>query len=538
MITWIQIVLQKHHKVVFSVLLVAITIAFVFTIGQIPFFGDRHRYEADVKDFYGYDLSNRDTLNQLYFYASYDAMLMGTQPTEAFIYRQAFLRHVAKNLGIRQANEKELINYIHSSPIFAGKDGKFDEKAWKQFVDMRVASGRMTEEALTQILAENAMLSNVEKLLGGPGFVFKGDVQSRYEISTGTWNFNLATVSYKDFKPEIKVSPEKLEAYYKQNASVFKVGDGVVLETVFLPIKDFASKINSPSEPELNSYYVSNISKYSETKDGTPETLPFAKVKDRVKADFLTDSAMHKAMTKAEEVALKIYNSKVKMASPELKAILAEAKLITKKSKPMRTTDSVMDKSLPSSVVTAGFKLDQQNFYADPIADKDGVWLVFLAEQLASYQPKLADVKTAVEKAYVVSEKQRLFAEYCKKIDAAFVAGVKSGKKFDAIAKANNVDVEEVKNFSLMNPASASSSVKMAYQVLSSELPKLKLGAISKVQVVGENGYIIELVSFKKPEVDLKRLAEIEKNYSQAMSSMVIQSILSQAIAQGEEIQK
>ncbi len=538
MITWIQIVLQKHHKVVFSVLLVAITVAFVFTIGQIPFFGDRHRYEADVKDFYGYDLSNKDVVNQLYFYASYDAMLMGVRPTEAFIYRQAFLRHMAKELGVRQASEKELVDYIHSSPVFAGADGKFDEKIWKQFVEVRVASGRMTEEDLTQILAENAMLNNVEKLLGGPGFVFKRDVRQRYDVSMGTWDFNLAVVSYKDFKPEIKSTPEKLEAFYKQNAAAFRVAEGIVLETAFLPLKDFAAQVSAPSNAELNSYYASNISKYSETKNGTPETLSFAKVKDRVKADFLSEASMRLAMSKAEDVALKIYNSKAKMASVELKKILSDAKIVVKKSKAMRKTDKELDKSLPMPVVTAGFKLDAQNFYADPVATDIGVYLVFLAEKLEAYQPKLADVKAEVEKAYVASEKQRLFAEYGKKIDTAFVDGIKAGKVFSAIADANNVDVEKVKNFSLMNPASASSEVKAAYQVLNSELPKMKIGGVSKMQVVGENGYIVNLVSFKKPEVDAKRLAEIEKNYAQAMSSMATQSILTQAIMQGEELQK
>ncbi len=59
MITWIQTVLQKHHKSVFGVLLVAIIIAFVFTIGSVPFFGDSHRTESRKgKLFYGFDLSN------------------------------------------------------------------------------------------------------------------------------------------------------------------------------------------------------------------------------------------------------------------------------------------------------------------------------------------------------------------------------------------------------------------------------------------------------------------------------------------------
>ncbi len=537
MITWIQIVLQKHHKFVFSILLVAITIAFVFTIGQIPFFGDRHRYEVDTKDFYGYDLSNKDVVNELSIFAAYDAMLMGAQPTDVFIYRQAFLRYMAKQLGVSQASEKELVDYIHSSPVFVGKDGKFDEALWSQFKKIRVDSGRMTEEGLTQILAKNAMLNNVEKLLGGPGFVLKSEITQAYDRFFGTWDFNLAVVSYKDFNPEIKI-PSDLEPFYKQNGAAFKVGEGIVLETAFLPVKDFAASVAAPSDAELNAYYVSNISKYSEIKGGSPETLPFSKVKDKVKADFLAEGAMRLAMTKAEDVALKIYNSKAKMASVELKKILADEKVVVKKSKPMRTTDNKFDESLPIPVATAGFKLDEQNFYADPISTTEGVFLVFLAEKLPAYQPKLADVKAEVEKAYIEDAKQRAFAEFGKKLDSDFEAGLKAGKKFGAIAKANNVDVESVKNFSMTNSASASSSVKMAYQVLGAELPKLKIGGVSKMQVVGENGYIVNLVSFKKPEVDAKRLAEIERSYASGTAATTVQSILTQAISKGEELQK
>ena len=538
MITWNQIVLQKHHKIVFSILLVAITIAFVFTIGSVPFLGDRNRYEVSKQDFYGYDLSNSGVISYLSTYASFDARLAGQQPTDAYIYKQAFLRYMAKNLGIKQASEKGLVDYIHASPIFMGQDGKFDEKTFKEFVDMYVASGRITEEELTQILAENAMLNSVEKLLGGPGYVLKSDVESRYNMLNGTWDFNLAIIPFDSFKPEIKVDVSKLDAFYKQSAAQFRVGEGVVLETVFLPVKDFVAKVPVPSDADLNSYYNTNISKYSETKNGTPTTKPFAEVKNNVKADFLKDAAMHKAVSFAEEVSLKLYDSKAKMASAEYKKILADAKLVVKKSKAMRTTDKEMDISLPSSVISAGFKLDEQSFYQDPVVTDDGVWLVFLAEKLASYQPKLDVVKSEVQKAYLESEKRRLFAEYGNKLDEQFAKGLKEGKSFDVIAKANNVDVENVKNFSLMNPTTASGKVRAAFSVLSSELPKLKVGTVSKMQVSGINGFIVNLTSFKKPVVDAKRIADIEQNYAQAMKSVSVQSILSQAISQGEEQDK
>ena len=177
MITWIQIVLQKHHKVVFSILLVAITIAFVFTIGSVPFLGDRNRYEVSKQDFYGFDLSNQNVVSYLSTYAAYDAILAGARPDDTFIYKQAYLRYVAKNLGIKQVGQKELDAYIQNSPVFMGKDGKFDNNAFKQFVAQRVATG-MPEEALTQILSENAMLNMVGSILSGPGYILKSDIKN------------------------------------------------------------------------------------------------------------------------------------------------------------------------------------------------------------------------------------------------------------------------------------------------------------------------------------------------------------------------
>ena len=534
MITWIQTVLQKHHKSVFSVLLVVITIAFVFTIGQIPFFGDRHRYEAEKKDFYGFDLSNEGTIGYLSMYAAYDALLAGMRPTDEYLYKQAFLRSVAKELGIKTVGQAELDAYLQGSPVFAGKDGKFDKALFRKFIDERVASGRMTEEVLVNIFSENAMLNKVEKILGGPGYVFKSELQRRYDIANGSWDFNLAAVSYDKFNPEIKIDEAKLEEYYKQSAAAFRVGEGVVLETVFLPAKDFSAGVKEPSEADINAFYASNITKYSEVKDGVPATQPLDSVKARVKADYLKEAAIHNAVAKAEEVGLKIYNTKPKMGSAELKNIFAEAKLQLKKSAPMRSTDKAMPKDLPQNVVSAGFKLDAQNFYSDPIVVDDGVWVVVLAEILPAYQPKLADVRAEVEKAYIAAQKSRLFAEYGAKLDAAFAKGIAEGKKFEAIAKENNVDIDEVKNFSFANPSS-SSKVMAAYNVLAAELPKLKTGGVSKMEVFGDNGYIVNLVSFKKPEADAKGLAQQEKNYEGVMASMTARSVLAQAIMKGQK---
>ena len=134
MITWIQTVLQKHHKSVFGVLLVAIIIAFVFTIGSVPFFGDRYRTGGQKgKVFYGFDLSNESTLAQLQNSAYFEMIFEGVQPqSEAqftqYVLRQAYLRNLANELGMTRVSQADLEAYIQSSPLFAGADGKYENK--------------------------------------------------------------------------------------------------------------------------------------------------------------------------------------------------------------------------------------------------------------------------------------------------------------------------------------------------------------------------------------------------------------------------
>ena len=64
MITWIQNLLQKHHKWLFSILLIVIIIAFVFTIGNMPV-GQGSSNEYGEKEFYGFDLNDMQVTDML-----------------------------------------------------------------------------------------------------------------------------------------------------------------------------------------------------------------------------------------------------------------------------------------------------------------------------------------------------------------------------------------------------------------------------------------------------------------------------------------
>lgn len=183
MITWIQIVLQKHHKPVFMVLLVAIVIAFVFTIGSVPFLGDRNRAWDNTKEFYGYNLSDENVKANLQNLAVYDAILgqkniRTQQQMTQLMLRQAYLLSAARELGMSQVSEDELREYVQSSPAFKNASGNFDPELWKKFVSDR---GLMSEELLSYIISQNALANKVEKLMGGPGYLPLSYIENQYK---------------------------------------------------------------------------------------------------------------------------------------------------------------------------------------------------------------------------------------------------------------------------------------------------------------------------------------------------------------------
>ena len=51
MISWIQTIIQRHHKWFFGGLLIVIIVAFVFTIGAVPGIGNPNRSEY-TRDFW------------------------------------------------------------------------------------------------------------------------------------------------------------------------------------------------------------------------------------------------------------------------------------------------------------------------------------------------------------------------------------------------------------------------------------------------------------------------------------------------------
>lgn len=533
MITWIQIALQKHHKVVFSVLLFFIIIAFVFTIGAVPFFGDSPRgglldYK---KNFYGFDLSSAATSESLRNKAYMEAVFAGAnvrnaQQLEMLMLRKAYLLSVANELGMRGISDAEVADYVRNSPYFFDESGKFSEQRWNEFKSQL----RIGEAEFNAIVAENAMTTKIAELIGGPGYGLKAEIEEQYNRYYGKYDFEMATLSFADFKPEIPVTQEILENYFKLNAESYRIGDGYVLQTVFFPAKDFAAKISAPTDEQLSAFYGTNMRKYMEQRDGKPYIPQLSEIREKVVSDYLLGESQRMASTAAEEFVMGVYDSEAKFGDERITAILGNPELKVSTLPAIRTTDNSLPEGVTMSIAGAGFKLDENLFYSDPVVEQDGAYVVILKEKLASYVPEFADVKDKVEANYVAGEKARLFAEKGAKLDDALKAAVAEGKSFEDVAKENGAKVEKVQNFSMSDPTGAPQSVLQAYNALG-VLSNLKAGTVSKMQTVGDNGYIFYLEKFYAPEqTEAAGFATMVENYQDAFGRITSNTIVSEMI--------
>ena len=501
MITWIQVLLQKHHKVVFTILLGVIIIAFVFTIGSgVPFFGDGQARRIERQDVFGYNLQDPATANFVQRQAQIELMLKGGRGNEQMLefamIRYAFLSNMAEKLGIRTLGQDDLANYMRSLPALQNADGTINVDQWKQFT----AYLSISESELERIMTRNAIAAKVEQLIAGPGYALAGSVEDAYKSAFGKWDVEIASLSFESFNPEIPVDEAKLKEFFNANQEAFRVPAAVAFDVAFFPAP--AAKDVAFDDEALRTHYTKTVGKYVIQVDGQYTIKEFEDVKAEVAQDLKKASAVQEALFLADDTATKIYEANAEYGSDAVKKILADAKAQIKQLPLVRPNDATFPEGIPTEAFKAGFNLGKQNYYSDPVPAEDGAWLVFFRDTRPSFIPEFEGMKDAVERMYKHSEKQRLFAEKGKAAEASLNAALKGGKKFEDAAKAEGFTVSAITAFSFSDNSFRTQEMLVYLQILSSELPKMNAGDISPMITRTSGGYIVHAAAFNAPAID------------------------------------
>lgn len=179
-------------------------------------------------------------------------------------------------------------------------------------------------------------------------------------------------------------------------------------------------------------YHIIRVDAYIE-----PGVQPLADALDEVKEGLRAEKARQLAFEKAMDA----YN--IHRKSGDLEAA-AETNELGLKETGLFARDGVIDGiGANQEIIDDAFMLDEGEL-ARPVITDDGVILFGLKERVPSHIPELEDVRDQVAAAYRRVEAKALAEQAAEQ----FLAGLKDGGKFAALAKKADVEVEETGEFS------------------------------------------------------------------------------------------
>ena len=538
MISWLQINLQKHFRFLFIILLAGVIFAFVFTIGAAPGIGDGRNRPTNLS-YFGNDLNTDAEREEFFNGAFYSALLQfgGAQINQDQLNQYAFNRaaalHLADLHNIPGPTAEQMTEHIQELGMFLGPDGQFSREAYSSFRDETRLTGRISEGALSQIMADDFRVNRVYEALSQPGFVLESEVLDDLVADQTKWTINVATFDFADFRPEIDTSEEKLEAFFATNNFRYTAPARRVISYIEFKALDFL-EIITVDEKDLKNYFAVNASKYTktvaappaeETAEGETETpaeptiepATFEEAQSQVTFDFKMEQALSIAQAKAEELALTLIEADNASGTDfldrdRLEAIVSEKGYEARQTTAFARNESPIGLNWSQNLVALSYQLSAGQIYSQPVVEGASTLILFLQDENPEFIPHFNTARNRVIEDYSQEETRRLKTVHGEELAAALKA-TSGADAFKTEAEAKGLTVAEFADFTRREPAEGLDT-NILYSITD-----LDEGDVSDASIREENGTIIHVTGKIVPEVSSdaeeyeSRMTQLKANY-------------------------
>ena len=310
MISFLQNILQKHHKWLFSILLVIIVVAFVFTIGAAPGIGNKrikHRY------FYGYDLNDRKTMDMIAENVMYSAILnkddidITRQTLNICMLRRMMLLGLADSLNVPLPSSETLSSYTRSLPVFLDDDGNFSADIYGAIFEMfnRTGAG---ENRLKQVLCEHWRMHCVEEAIIGKNDFINHQLEQFISEQYTEYDFSVLSIKNDIKLDDIQVSEEEIEQEYGDNPNKYQQPEMFAVSMVKFDSNKFTSQVPEPTDDMLLEYFNANREKFS-------DNAKLEDIKDTVRDSYTKSECIQLSAAAADNFVHDLYDDNVSLNS-------------------------------------------------------------------------------------------------------------------------------------------------------------------------------------------------------------------------------
>jgi len=503
MFTWLQTHIQKHHKIVFGVLLVLIIIAFVFTIGNFGGFGGAGAPKTQKREFYGFNLNSQRDTSALRNWTIITFELDGRRLSEDMlgigVMQRAVSLHLVNQLQIPGPTQEQFQDYLASRPAFQDPaTGNFDQNKYTTFLDNFKNNPQMGEDTLVTALSQNFQIEQVREALGGPGYVLPYQAVQEIQRRDTVWSVDIATLKPEDFDPEVAITDEALAAYYEDNQARYETDPKYITEYVMIDAAPLVDQVPEPTPSQLTAHYNRNRARWPKNEDG--KTKPLDDIRDQVIESYRQEEAVKLATDAANQLAVALYD-----ASYEGQWAFGDGQLeayLQKEGYELQSLPPLSEGSLPRNTPFAqpalkqALNLNESRFYSDGLPTDDGAAIIVLKEITGTTIPPLEDIRRRVVADYTRDEERRLFNLKAQELQEQLQTAVNEGQNFVETAKELGLELEEYDDFTLMTRPQEIDQFEL------STILEMKQGEVSNLVGFGDLGTIIHIEKKDVPAVD------------------------------------
>lgn len=522
MISFLQKLIGKHHKILFSVLLFIIIVAFVFTIGATPGIGYKNKKESM---FYGFNLASPKDINNLIFATQLTAevekqLLQSPAQVEHALLVRIISLDIADKAKIPSPTDDQLKRYIENLPAFKDED-EFSKSRYNNMINALESAGKNQQE-IRKIFNENFRISYVLQTIGGKGLAFNKQVYDALIGMKTLWTFQVAKYSIADFNDTINVTDEECQKFFDSQQNRYISPIQYKVSCIVIPASYYTASIERPSKDQLNDFYTKNQEKFAKIEGKE-------NIQKSIVSSYYNEKALEIALGNAEKFIINASTNNLTIDKKEAIDSIANIGGSITNIAPYSVVSLPNIQGIDSEIFEKVQSIDSEDHYSDPIVLDNKVVILYLDDVISGGQMSFSEAKHLVIEDVKSVKKQQMFAQNGEKIKNTIIDELNKKSDFEQLAISYGFSVENFNDVSL--------------EKNNSEIPVAYFGIIDSmkgktVQTIfnGDTIFYFHIQSQKIPnisEFSEKEVAEMRTEISETIADLYRNSFFDELILKG-----
>ena len=491
--------IRKHSSWLWWLIAGLTIVSFVVFMGSGPTRnGGGGRASGDFGRIYGHQITAQDFAKAkaefyLYYWLHYSqwpdkSPNFSNDDAQREVYIRLLLTQKAKLLDI-QVSEAALVTAANDFLRSLGRNGQ--PVALDKFVEQVLAPEGLGVTDLQNFLRDELVVQQMIQVLGLSGaLVTPQEASALYDREHQEVSAQAVFFSASNYLAQVALTSEAIGQFYTNNLAAYRVPDRVQVNYVYFNVTNYlaAAKVELEQTNTFEQYVDAAYRQYGATEFADAKTPEEAKAKIR---DVLyRNRALQDARVAANDFATAVFA--VEPAKPENLVNYAKQKGLAAQTTAPFTANLGPEEFTASAAFTkTAFQLSADEPFAGPIVNADGIYVIALANQLPSYIPTLAQIRTRV----LLDYQSRDAVDLAQRAGMSFYSSVSvqmaTGNSFGKAASVSGGSLQLLPEFSLSTTDLPGLGNRATIGQLKQAAFTTAPGHVSNFQPTSEGGFVL-----------------------------------------------